>query len=90
MMERVLSWFENLVEPFPAEEPEQPPKGLWAFCWHYSKGIWPALLATAALAMSAAGLEIIIFSYLGNSVDWLSNANRETFLQTEYWTLVWM
>lgn len=90
MMERVLSWFENLIEPFPEAEPEQPPKGLWSFCWHYSKGIWPALLATMVLAMSSAAVEIVIFSYLGNIVDWLSNADRETFLETEYWTLVWM
>jgi len=89
-MERILSWFENLIEPFPEAQPEQPPHGLWAFCWHYSKSIWPALLATMVLAMSAAGLEIIVFSYLGNIVDWLSNADRETFLETEYWTLVWM
>ncbi|MEP1208987.1 MAG: ABC transporter ATP-binding protein [Rhizobiaceae bacterium] len=89
-MERILSYFENLIEPFPAAEPEQPPHGLWAFCWHYSKGVWPALLATAVLAMSAAALEIVVFSYVGDVVDWLSNADRATFLETEKSTLIWM
>ncbi len=90
MIDRVLSWFENLIEPFPEAEPEQPPHGLLAFCWHYSKGIWPALLATAMLAMSAAGLEIIIFSYVGDVVGWLSNADRDSFLETHSNTLIWM
>ena len=89
-MERMLSWFENIIEPFPAEEPQQPPHGLLAFCWHYSKGIWPALLAITLLAMSVAVLEIVIFSYLGNVVEWLSSADRETFLQTHISTLWWM
>ncbi|MGI9366383.1 MAG: ABC transporter ATP-binding protein [Rhizobiaceae bacterium] len=89
-MERLLSWFEGLVEPFPIEEPQQPPTGLLAFCWHYSKGIWPVLLATALLGMIVAALEILIFSYLGNVVEWLSTANRETFLETQTSTLIWM
>ena len=89
-MERILSWFENLIDPFPPEEPEQPPHGLWAFCWHYSKGIWPALLLTGLLAMLVAALEIVIFSYVGNVVDWLSSADRETFLEMEGSTLIWM
>ncbi len=90
MLDRVLNWFENLIEPFPEAEPEQPPHGLLAFCWHYSKGLWPALLITAVLAMSAAAVEVVIFSYVGDVVGWLSNADRETFLDTHRTTLIWM
>ena len=89
-MDRILSWFENLIEPFPIEEPEQPPHGLVAFCWHYSKGIWPALAIMAVLGMTIAMLEITIFAFLGNIVDWLSTADRETFLETQSGTLVLM
>lgn len=89
-MHRILSWFENLIKPFPVEEPEQPPHGLVAFCWHYSKGIWPALAVMAALGMVVAALEILIFSYLGNVVEWLSTADRTTFLEAESGTLIWM
>ena len=90
MMNRILTWFENRIMPFPVEEPEQPPQGLLAFCWHYSKGIWPTLAFMGSLGMIVAALEIMIFSYLGNIVDWLSNADRSTFLETETETLVWM
>ena len=29
--------FERLVDPYPAAEPEMPPKGLFAFCYHYTR-----------------------------------------------------
>ena len=50
----MFSWFENRIDPFPAEEPEQPPATLLAFCWHYTKGIWPwlALMAVLIAAVS--------------------------------------
>ena len=89
-MERMLSCFENLIDPFPPAEPEQPPYGLWAFCWHYSKGVWPVLLVTGLLAMLVAALEIVIFSYVGNVVEWLSSADRTTFIEMEGSTLIWM
>lgn len=89
-MDRIFSWFENRIEPFPLEEPKQPPHGLVAFCWHYSKGIWPALAIMASLGMIVAVLEIMIFAFLGNVVEWLSSANRETFLDTHTPTLIWM
>ena len=79
--------FERLVEPFPAEEPTRPPTGLVAFCWHYSKGVWPVLLVCAVLGALVAIGEVILFGFLGSIVDWLSSADRETFLQDEGATL---
>ncbi|MEO1397916.1 MAG: ABC transporter ATP-binding protein [Pseudomonadota bacterium] len=79
----MLTWFENRIDPFPPEEPEQPPTGLVAFCWHYSKGIWPYLAMVTVLGIAIAVLEITIFGFVGNVVEWLSNADRETFLEQE-------
>ena len=86
----MFTWFENLIEPFPNEEPEQPPKTLLAFCWHYSKAIWPALIFVSILGASVALLEVVVFGFLGNVVEWLSTANRETFLAEESNTLIFM
>ena len=72
-MDRLFQWWENLVEPYPPEEPETPPATFVAFCWHNSKGIWPWLLAMGVLGAAVAMLEIVLFSYLGNIVDWLSS-----------------
>jgi len=89
-MSKLYDYFESLIEPYPNEEPSTPPTGLWAFCWHYSKGIWPWLAVLATMSVVIAALEIMLFGYIGNVVDWLSNADRATFLATESGKLWWM
>ncbi len=86
----MFTWFENLIEPFPQEEPKQPPNTLVAFCWHYSKAIWPALLLSSILGAVIALLEVMLFGFLGNVVGWLSSADRTTFLADEGGQLIYM
>jgi ATP-binding cassette subfamily B multidrug efflux pump len=83
----MLRWFERRLDPYPVAEPEQPPRGLLAFCLHYSKGAkkWLALMAVTSAAI--ASFEIVLFGFIGNIVDWLSKADPATFLQTEGWRL---
>jgi ATP-binding cassette subfamily B multidrug efflux pump len=83
-------WFESLLNPFPPEEPVEPPKTLVAFCMHYTKGSWALIIVSAILTSLIALTEVWMFGFLGNIVDWLSAQNRETFLQTEGWKLAGM
>ncbi|TYR29957.1 ABC transporter ATP-binding protein [Mesorhizobium microcysteis] len=83
-------WFESLLNPFPPEEPVEPPKTLVAFCMHYTKGSWALITVSAILTSLIALTEVWMFGFLGNIVDWLSAQNRETFLQTEGWKLAGM
>ena len=87
MVTAFLKWFERRLDAYPLGEPEQPPKGLLAFCLHYSKGAkkWLALMAVMA-ALIAAG-EIVLFSFIADIVNWLAGANPETFLATDGWKL---
>lgn len=85
----MFSYFEKLIDPFPSEPMGRPPKTLWAFCWHYTRGVWPLLLLSAILVAAVSLMEIMLFGFLGNIVDWLSTANRETFLQEEG-TQLWL
>lgn len=86
----MFRFFESRIEPFPQEEPQQPPHGLAAFCWHYTRPVWPWLVAMAVLSAMIAAAEVQIFGFLGHLVDWLSSANRETFLADEWAKLAWM
>ena len=79
----MFGWFERRLDPYPASTPEQPPKGLVAFCLHYAKGAKRWLAAMAICSALIALVEIVLFSFIGNVVDWLSNADRATFLETE-------
>ncbi len=76
----MFSFFERLVDPYPSEPPAMPPKGLWAFCWHYTKPLAPYLAIMSVLTAAISVVELTFFSFMGNLVDWLGGANRETFL----------
>jgi len=86
----MLRFFEKLTNPFPAAEPQQPPRGLLAFCLHYSKGMgWP-LLVMASLTALIAMLEVSLFGFMGQLVDWLIEKDPKTLWQTEGKTLLTM
>lgn len=83
-------WFEKRLDPFPPEEPAEPPGTLVAFCFHYTRGAWRYVIVTAILMATIAIVEVILFGFLGNIVDWLTSRSRETFLQEEGWKLTGM
>ena len=37
----MFRWFETRLNPYPPEEPGQPPEGLFAFCWYYTRTAAP-------------------------------------------------
>ncbi|MGI6851943.1 ABC transporter ATP-binding protein [Mesorhizobium sp. 1B3] len=86
----MFRWFETKLDPFPLEEPVEPPRTLIAFCLHYTKGAWPFIAVSATLTACVAMAEVWMFGFLGSIVDWLSAQSRETFLQTEGWKLAGM
>ena len=86
----MFGFFERLLPAFPPEEPTQPPKGLLAFCLHYTKGMWIPLCLMSILTALAAILEVSLFRFMGQLVDWLADKNPETFLAEESSTLIYM
>ena len=86
----MFSFFERLTQPFPDAEPTQPPKGILAFCRYYTQGMWKVILAVSVLSAIVAVLEVALFGFLGQLVDWFSEQDRSTFLQNEKWTLIGM
>jgi ATP-binding cassette subfamily B multidrug efflux pump len=86
----MFTFFERLIEPFPPQDPQQPPKGLVAFCLHYTKGVIPLLMVMAVLTAGIAIMEVTLFGFLGKLVDWLSSKQPETLFQEEGTTLAFM
>lgn len=86
----MLGFFERLTRPFPEHEPTQPPTGLLAFCRHYTKGMeWPLLVMSISSAILAV-LEVSLFSFMGQLVDWLVSKSPDSFFSEERATLIWM
>ncbi|EXJ10847.1 MULTISPECIES: ABC transporter ATP-binding protein [Nitrincola] len=86
----MFRWFESRLNPFPDEQLGQPPKSLIRFCLHYSRGMWPWIACAAVLMACVALVEVWLFSFLGNIVNWLSEQDKESFLATEGWKLIGM
>ncbi|MEL0028438.1 MAG: multidrug ABC transporter ATP-binding protein, partial [Perlucidibaca sp.] len=79
----MFAWFERRLNPFPPEEPSEPPRTLLAFCLHYTRGAWPWLISAALLMATIAVAEVWLFRFLGDIVNWLSQQDRATFLQMQ-------
>ena len=87
----MFRWFERRLDPFPPEEPVEPPKTLVAFCLHYTRGAWPYIAGAGdADHGDRARRSVDVRLPRATIVDWLSVQNRETFLQTEGWKLAGM
>ncbi|MCC5879933.1 MAG: ABC transporter ATP-binding protein [Idiomarina sp.] len=80
----MFRWFEKRLDPFPTIEPSQPPKGFFAFCYHFTKGSEKYLIAVAILMALVAITEVWLFGFLGSIVDWLSEQERDAFLANEW------
>ncbi|MGL5359966.1 MAG: ABC transporter ATP-binding protein [Shewanella sp.] len=82
--------FESWVEALPDDEPTKPPTGVYAFCRHYTKGYELPLILMSVLTAMLAMLEVSLFGFMGQLVDWLVNKNPETLFQDEGTTLILM
>ncbi len=80
--------FESFTQAFPQNEPQRPPNTLWAFCRHYTKGYEKPLMVMALLSTTIAIIEVSLFGFMGQLVDWLSTSNPETFLEENRHTLI--
>lgn len=87
---RLLDFFEDRILPFPQEPAERPPGTLLPFLWHYSRDCWPWLLAMALFSGLISILEVSLFAFLGNLVDWLGNSDPNSLIVDESARLLWM
>src|SRR5690606_37120558 len=76
----MFRWFENRLAPFPPDPPRQPPRSLYAFCRHYTRGseMWLVLMALTTAGIALA--ELAMYAYLGALVDRLGTTTPEAFL----------
>ncbi|KYN87849.1 multidrug ABC transporter ATP-binding protein [Vibrio cidicii] len=86
----MFRWFEKLTTPFPMQEPTQPPKSLFAFCRHYTKGFEKPLVIMSLLSACVAIAEVTLIRYMGQLVDILGSQSRETFWTDQTETLCTM
>jgi ATP-binding cassette subfamily B multidrug efflux pump len=86
----MFRFFESLIKPFPPQEPTSPPKTLYAFCRHYSRGAEVYLIGMAIFTGLIAIMEVSLFGFLGDLVDSLNKHTPESFWTESRTELTWM
>lgn len=86
----MFRFFENLINPFPPEDPTEPPKTLYAFCRHYSRGAELYLIGMAIFTGLIAVMEVSLFGFLGELVDSLNKHTPDSFWNESPSQLIWM
>jgi ATP-binding cassette subfamily B multidrug efflux pump len=79
----MLRWFENLLNPFPVNEIDPPPKALWSFLWACTKGSRLFILVMTIVTAIIGSFEALLFAVMGKVVDWLSKTSPELLWVTE-------
>ncbi|WP_407307155.1 ABC transporter ATP-binding protein [Acinetobacter sp.] len=77
----MLQWFEKLVDPYPSKGLNEPlPTRFFPFVWQAAMGVRRYLLLLVLCTAGAASFEAVLYSKIGDLVNWLSKSQPETFL----------
>ncbi len=91
LLNTIFAYFENLTQPFPDDVNDTPPpKALWPFFKYHIRGYEKILVLSVIFSIIYAMMEVSLFAFLGNLVDWLNTHDRATFLASEGWSLFGM
>lgn len=88
IFDRLFSRLENATDPFPEHLPRKPPDTLIAFMFHYARPFRWLIAVSAVLAVAASILEVYLFAFVGDLVDWLATTERETLWDVHGMTLL--
>ncbi len=88
MINRFHTWLEGLCSSFPDEQPEKPPTTLSGFVSHYTRPFLPLLLVSGFLSVVIATFDVLLYSFIGDLVDWLTAADKNTFWDTHKTRLI--
>lgn len=81
MLNKIFSWFENRLNPYPDQSPKTPDKGLFRFIWSSIDGMKGWILLLAVLTIGNGVMEAMLFQFMGLLVDWLGAYTPTTLWQ---------
>lgn len=78
----MFRWLERLVDPYPTKNLNQPlPTRFFPFVWQAAYGVRRYLLILVLCTAGAASFEALLYSKIGDLVNWLSKSQPDTFLE---------
>ena len=86
----MFTFFEKLVDPFADYSLEQPPRSFWAFMWFYTRPVAPYMVIVSLVSALISIIEVAMFGFVGDLVNWFSASDRSGFLSDHGNQLLWM
>ncbi|GJJ81115.1 putative ABC transporter ATP-binding protein [Pasteurella canis] len=83
MFDKIYSWFENRLNPYPSDTPKTPKKGLVHFIWSSLEGMKGWIFLLAFLNIGIGIIEGVVFHFMGILVDWLNEYTPTTLWQNK-------
>ncbi|HEZ1933908.1 TPA: ABC transporter ATP-binding protein [Neisseria meningitidis] len=90
MLNKIFSWFESRIDPYPEAAPKTPEKGLWRFIWSNIRGLRKWIAVLAAFTAGIGIMEALLFQFMGKVVDWLGKYTPATLFAEKGWELAAM
>lgn len=90
MLNKIFSWFESRIDPYPEAAPKTPEKGLWRFIWSNMAGVRKWIAALAALTAGIGIMEALVFQFMGKIVEWLGKYAPAELFAEKGWELAAM
>ncbi|WP_025289786.1 ABC transporter ATP-binding protein [Bibersteinia trehalosi] len=90
MLNKLFSWFESRIDPYPDEMPSTPKSGVVPFIWEATKGMRLYLALVVVLVALIGIIEGVLFQYMGELVDWVNKYSPSELWDTKGWSIIWM
>lgn len=73
MLNKIFSWFENRLNPYPDEIPTPAPNSVVKFMWSSINGMKKWILLLMIMSTGIGIFEAVIFQFIGKIIDWLTH-----------------
>lgn len=90
ILNKLFSWFESRIDPYPDEMPSTPKSGVVPFIWEATKGMRLYLALVVVLVALIGIIEGVLFQYMGELVDWVNKYPPTELWDTKGWSIIWM
>ncbi|VEJ09040.1 ABC transporter-like protein [Actinobacillus delphinicola] len=90
IVNRIFTWFESRIDPYPENNPQQLQHGLFGFVWSSLSGMKGWILLLAFLTMGTGIIEALLFQFMGVVIDWLGKYTPHQLWQQKGYLLLAM
>lgn len=90
ILNKIFSWFERRIDPYPESLPDTPEQGLFRFVWGSIAGARGWLLLLALASAGTGIMEAVLFQFMGKITDWLAEYTPAAFFAEKGTTLGYM